>query len=345
VTISAKAQASIERRLSHLAAVRDRAVIDGDTHPSDPALYGADLRARMAEDPNYFHGRPVSGDELLTEMDQAGVDMALCWQNPAVTRYGDDTGANFDALRASNAAIAAFAERNPTRVIPAGWTDPKALGLDRALDMVGICVESWGFPIVKMNPAQNAYPIDSEPVLRVVDRIVALGAVPAFHFGADTRFTPAEGLERVALRHPDHPLIGVHMGGGGGHFVESDPLYVAARALGLRRPNLFYILSAKRDTHIESALIAYASAGAPFAGNIAVGSDIPYGRMTWNFGGYRGLFDSLRRGERHTDPRLRRRPDLFDDEVVQGFMGRNLADLVMAADRRLLSSARAEAAP
>src|SRR3546814_2191031 len=36
-----------------------------------------------------------------------------------------------------------------SRTIPAGWTDPKALGVDRALEMVRLCVEEWGFPIVK----------------------------------------------------------------------------------------------------------------------------------------------------------------------------------------------------
>ena len=188
-----------------------------------------------------------------------------------------------------------------------------------------------------MNPAQNAYPIDSDMVLEVVDAIVAHGAVPAFHFGADTKYTPASGFERVARRHPDHPIIGVHMGGGGGHFVESDPLYLDARQVGLRCPNIFYVLSAKRDTHIESALISYRAAGAPFSRNMAVASDAPYGRVAWNFGGFRGLFASMRDGTAHTDPRLRDNPDLMNAEAVQDFMGRNIADLVIAVDRSLLA--------
>jgi predicted TIM-barrel fold metal-dependent hydrolase len=135
-----------------------------------------------------------------------------------------------------------------------------------------------GFPVVKLNPAQNAYPIDSPLVVRTVDRIVELGAIPAFHFGADTEFTPAEGLRSVALRHPDWPVIGVHMGGGEPAFVAAEPLYLVARALGLAVPNIFFILSAKREAHLESDLITYRAAGLPFAHNIAVGSDAPYGR-------------------------------------------------------------------
>lgn len=336
MSLTDQARESIKARLRHLQAVRDRVTIDADTHPSTPALYSDALRRRLAGDPNYYHGRPISGDELLRDMDHSGVDMALCWQNPAVTTYVSDQHENFGILRAVNAGIADLAQRYPTRVIPAGWTDPKALGEDGALEMVRICVEEWGFSVVKLNPAQNEYPIDSPVVIRMVDRIVALGAIPAFHFGADTEFTPAEGLRVVALRHSDWPVIGIHMGGGGPAFVAAESLYLAARTLGLTCPNIFFIESAKRDTHIESDLITYRAAGLPFAHNIAVGSDAPYGRVSWNFGGYRAMFGRLRNGATHGDPRLTEQPGLFDEAAVQDFMGRNMADLIIRADLSLL---------
>lgn len=344
MSLSEQARQLVERRLGHLEQVRDRVVIDGDVHPSDPGLYPSDVTARVAANPNYYQGRPLTSPEVLREMDQAGVDMALCWQNPAVLRYGDDQKRNFEALSAANAYIHDLARTHPDRIIPGGWTDPKALGVEGAIELVRVCVEEWGFPIVKMNPAQNAYRIDSDVVLAMVDAIVAHGAVPAFHFGSDTEFTPAEGIEAVALRHPEHPVIGVHMGGGGGHFVEADPLYLAARDLGLRRPNLFYVLSAKRDAHMESDLITYALAGAPFSRNLAMASDAPYGRMSWNFGGARAMFAAMKDGARHNDRRLQANPAFFDDATVQAFMGRNLADLVIAADRRLLARDSTEAA-
>ena len=99
---------------------------------------------------------------------------------------------------------------------------------------------------------------------------------------------------------------------------------------------MFYILSAKRDVHVRSALVAYAAAGAPFSANLACASDAPYGDIVWNFGGYRALFEALANGD--TDPRLAARPGLFDASMVAGFLGRNLADLVIAADRRLLAA-------
>lgn len=335
--LSQSAHAMVIRRLAFIESIKSEVVIDADAHPSDPALYPAAITERVNANPNYYHGRPITGDQLLAEMDQSRVDMALCWQNPAITPYGNDQNQNFQALHRANAYILAFAEAHPTRAIPAGWTDPKALGLDNALEMARICVEEWGFPIVKMNPAQNAYPIDSDMVMTVVDRIVELGAIPAFHFGSDTPFTPTSGLERVAHRHPKHPLIAVHMGGGGGHYVEADTSYLNARDLGLRCPNIFYILSAKRDTHIESDLITYTLAGEPFCNNIAVGSDVPYGRIAWNFGGFRGLFETLADGAAHTDLRLNENPNLFDAATVQRYMGGNFAELTIAAYRRLLS--------
>ncbi|GGK21078.1 amidohydrolase family protein [Salinarimonas ramus] len=328
-------------RRARLRRVRDTVTIDADTHPSDPASYPPALAERVARDPNYWQGRPVTGDELLRELDHAGVDMALCWQNPAVTVYGRDTEENLDRLLAANRYIFRLASDHPDRIVPGGWTDPKALGVANAIRLAQICVEEFGFPIVKMNPAQNAYPITDPIVAQTVDAIVALGAIPTFHFGGDGPYTPPEGFASIAARHPDHPIIGVHMGGGGSHFVEGDATYVGAREIGLAHENIFYILSAKRDTHIESALITYRLAGPRAWHRLAIGSDLPYGRPTWNFGGMRAMLAALADGSGSNDPRLRENPHLFDGDAARDVLGRNFADLIIAADSRLLGEATA----
>ena len=97
-------------------------------------------------------------------------------------------------------------------------------------------------------------------------------------------------------------------------------------------------MSAKRDTHIESDLITYQLAGEPFSRNLMCGSDAPYGRMTWNFGGYRWMFRSLLDGARHTDKRLRLRPDAFNEDAVAGYLGGNLVQFTLDTCRRLLSA-------
>lgn len=322
---------------ARIALLRSRRiVIDADVHLSDPETTPAAMRQRMAQDPNYFHGRPISAEDAVAEMAMAEIDMALVWQNPSATEYGGDQEINGERLLAANQYIARAAEQYPDRFMPAGWTDPKALGLRRSTELVTTLVKELGFVVVKMNPAQNAYPITSPDVLTTVDHIVDLGAVPAFHFGADTPFTPPEGLAEIARRHPRSRIIAVHMGGGGAGYVEAESHYEKIRQIGLMLPNLFFVLSAKRDTHIESDLIAYQRAGPPFCFNIACASDAPYGRMTWNFGGYRAMFASLLNAERHTDARLQEHPETFRPFDRDNYMGGNIADLIVAASETWL---------
>lgn len=328
--------ASIEQLARRLEDGAGRLVIDADTHVTDlDSLEGA-CRQRYESIPDYYHGRPISAEDLIREMESAEVDMALIWQNPAATAYRDDPEHNTRALAAANGYVRDSALRYPDRFIPAGWVDPKACGLENSLLLVDTLVREFGFPIVKLNPAQNRYQMDSPQVFAVVDRIVSLGAVPAFHFGADSPFTPAAGLRRLAERHPAHPLIAVHMGGGGAGYEAAEPLYREARRLGLERPNIRYVFSAKRDTHMESDLIAYQLAGDPFHHNLFCASDAPYGRLAWNFGGFRALFRSLIDGAGHTDARVRACPGLFTPEAARNYLGGNFARFAAQSYRRLL---------
>jgi predicted TIM-barrel fold metal-dependent hydrolase len=323
-------QERIDNQLGFLKKNRNNLVIDADTHITNLESLPAGLLEKFRSTRNYYHGKPISAEDLLTEMTMAGVDMSLVWQNPAATPYNRDQRNNYEQLLKANLYIAAMAEKYPEQLIPAGWTDPEALGLDYALALTEYCIVELGFPIVKMNPAQNAYPIDREDVMKVVEKIQQLKGIVAFHYGADTPYTPAAGLEKIARSFPATRIIGVHMGGGGAGYVEAEALYQQTRELGLNYKNLFFIQSAKRDTHIESDFIAYTLAGEPYNRQIACASDAPYGRQTWNFGGYRLMFASLVNAENHPDERLRENPELFNTEMVKNYMGRNLADLVIS---------------
>jgi predicted TIM-barrel fold metal-dependent hydrolase len=315
-------------------------VIDADVHISDLDSLNNARRLRYDSTSDYYHGRPISAEDAVREMDMGGVDMALIWQNPSATTYPGDADANTDSLARANRYIHDSALRFPDRFIPAGWVDAKACGLANTFALIDTLIRDFGFAIVKLNPAQNRYALDSSESLSVVDYIVKRGAIPAFHFGADTPYTPAEALRRVAERHPDRPLIAVHMGGGGAGYLEAEPLYEMARLLGLQYPNIRYVFSAKRDAHIESDLIAYQLAGEPFCRHLFCGSDAPYGRMTWNFGGFRAMFASLLDGARHTDPRVRACPGLFTPDAVRNYLGGNFARMAADAYRSLLALAQ-----
>jgi predicted TIM-barrel fold metal-dependent hydrolase len=327
-----------DRLLRHLETHAGQLVIDADIHITDIASLDAMRRVRYETTPSYYHGRPISAEDAIREMDMAGVDMALAWQNPAATAYAGNPIANTQALTRANRYILESAQRYPDRFIPGGWLDPKACGLENTLELVEILVMEFGFVIVKLNPAQNGFQIDAPISVAVVDRIVELGAIPAFHFGADTPYTPAEGLRALADRHPAWQLIAVHMGGGGAGYIQAEETYQKARWLGLECPNIRYVFSAKRDTHMESDLIEYQIAGEPFCRNLFCGSDAPYGRMTWNFGGFRAMFQSLIDGENHSDARVRARPGLFTPEAAAGYLGGNFACFIAGEYRRMLAA-------
>jgi predicted TIM-barrel fold metal-dependent hydrolase len=328
----------IQRLLRFLDSNERTLVVDADVHATDTQR----LPRRPVD--SYYHGRPVSAEDVIAEMDLAGVQMANIWQNPASTHYPGSEDANAEALLEANRYIFSCAQRHPERFIASGWTDPKACGVSNARRIAEICVREFGFLLVKMNPAQNAYPIDAPEVLEVADRIVELGAVPVFHYGADTPFTPASGLEALAVRYSGWPVVAVHMGGGGAGYLEAERLYQESRELGLRRPNIRFILSAMRDAHIEEALVAYQLAGPPFSENLFCGSDAPYGRMSWNFGGFRAMFEGLQRSATHTDARVRSNPGLFTADSAQAYLGGNFARFLAAAYARLLSIQRAATA-
>ncbi|TVR52461.1 MAG: hypothetical protein EA426_18825 [Spirochaetaceae bacterium] len=314
------ARTRLESYIARLESDGSRLTIDADTHISDPDSSAFNRRPSGLLSPDdYFHGKPISAEDLIKSMDAAEINMSLVWQNPAVTDYVGDPDADYNTLFAANRYIAESADRYPDRLLPAGWTDPRALGVDGAIRLAEFCVNEFGFPIVKINPAQNGFPIDSEHVLTVVDGIVGLGAVPAFHFGADTEFTPASGLRVVAERIAPNPIIAVHMGGGGAGYVQAEETYHAARRLGLELDNIVYIESAKRETHIETDYLTYEAKGARANTRICCASDAPYGLQIWNFAGHRALL------AQH-----------FTSDVAQKYLGGNAARCYASACRSVL---------
>lgn len=326
-----------QHQLAWLETHADRLVIDADTHASDCSNLCEEVAQRYRSTPDYYHGRPTDAEGLVAEMDLAQVDMCLIWQNPAATVYPGDPSANADALRKANEYLVQTSRRFPTRFIPAGWTDPRNLGVAMAVELVDWCVLKQGLPIVKLNPAQNAFAVDSDTVISVVERIVELGAVPAFHFGADTPYTPVAGFEKLARRFCDSPVIGVHMGGGGASYVAAEEHYIQTRAMGLRNPNVVFLLSARRDTHSESDFIAYQGAGEPYCHNLCCASDAPYGRITFNFGGFRAMLSSLAARKNHPDPRIRSGEVVFSSSHIQRYLGGNIARLTAKAYRAILA--------
>ncbi|MBN1116446.1 MAG: hypothetical protein JXA77_04550 [Bacteroidales bacterium] len=327
----------INERLKFLEDNKDKLTIDGDVHLTDVANLDEPFNTKLEREPNYYQGRPVGLHEVLNEMDIAGIDMCMIWQNPASTLYKKNENFNYQSLLSANRFIYESVKRYPQKFIPGGWIDPNAMSVTQAKKMISVLVTEYGFPIVKMNPAQNEFMIDSPVVLELVEEIYRFGAIPAFHFGADTPFTPVEALGRLVEALNGKTLIAVHMGGGGAGYLEAEETYAKARTLGLNHPNLKYILSAKRDCHIESDLISYEMKGKPFSENLICASDFPYGKMTWNFGGFRCMFDGFKKIGKHPDQRINNKDVVFTNEAIQKYLGGNMAKLAIDAYLSILS--------
>ncbi len=284
--IGENATSRVKRQLEYLMTIDKKIIIDADTHISN-IDDGKDKSL-------YYHGKAFSVDKLIHSMDINGIDMSLCWQNPAFTEYfGNDYKRNFTSLLNSNKYIYESALKYPERIIPAGWTDPKGLGEEAALDMIDVCIQEFGFCVIKINPAQNEFMINSPQVKKLVKRIIEQGAIPAFHFGADTCFTPVEGLRDIADTFKDSLILGVHAGGGGASYMEAENHYQEVLQLGKDCKNILFIESAKRDTHIKNDLLFFSNFGKTQFRNLAWASDFPYGNQGWNYRGFLGLIHEL----------------------------------------------------
>ena len=328
----------IKEQLNYIKSRQRDLVIDTDTHITHPDEIGEENEKELSKHNGYFHGMPICAEQLLNEMDLSNVDMALTWQNPSCITYSQDLENNYRLLLKANTYIYESSRKYPTRFIPAGWTDPKALGVKGAIRLVEYLISEYGFGIVKMNPAQNQFYLDSSEVVEVLDTIIELAAVPAFHIGSDTPYTPVTALEKIATMYKDHQIIAVHMGGGGGGYLESEENYQKIRDLGLRYPNIKFPLSAKRDTHIESDLISYELAGDPFNKNLFYASDAPYGKIGWNIGGFRALIQNLKQDSYIGDKRLLQNPGLFNSITEKRILGGNFANFIVDVYNKLLQT-------
>lgn len=325
----------INIQLNYLLKNYRKLVIDADTHITDINNLYLEQKSKLISTNNYYHGKPISLEQLLIGMKLSNINMSLTW--PTCTTYTEDKCTNYNKLLNANLYVANSAYTFPKYIIPAGWTDPIALGVEKAKELAKLCILELGFPIVKMNPAQSSFQINSSFVFEILDCIIDSGGIPAFHYGSDTIYTRPENFERVISRYPNIPIIAVHMGGGGASYVDAEDSYQESRELGLKYHNLRFIMSSKRDSHMESDFITYQLAGEPYCNNLFCGSDAPYGNQAWNFGGFRSLFDSFTKSENYPDQRIKSNPGLFTPESIAGYMGANFAILLIEVYERLIS--------
>jgi len=206
----------------------------------------------------------ISMDELVRQLDAVGVDKAICWPMVSYTRE----------MATDNRAIYEGAKQHPERVIPFGGVNPR-LGVDVARDELERCIESYGMRGVKLNGARDGYAID-DPVLSLplIDRIAEARLALALHVGAnDFEKTHPYRVAKISERHPELPILIVHMGG-----AAHPDLHDAVIDLAARYPN-WYLIDSETDYRKELEALEVLGPS-----RLCYGSDTPFCPMRYEWG-------------------------------------------------------------
>ena len=221
----------------------------------------------------YREGNRISAEEAILRMDRSGVARALCWLQPPYRRE----------IAESNAYVHKAARQWPDRIIGFGWANPM-LGVQQARDDARRCIEEYGLAGVKLNGAQDGYLIDDPKLaLPVIETIAEVGAVLAFHVGADAfENTHPFRVAKIAAAFPRLRILMVHMGGVGHADLTRSAIEFAGR-----HANLFLIGSAARSGAILSAIAALGPR------RVCFGSDTPFEPMHVEVARYQALLGDL----------------------------------------------------
>ncbi len=216
----------------------------------------------------HWDGLSITADELISQMDRAGIDRALVWLKPP---YNKDIGPE-------NQAVFEATQRYPSRLIGFGWVNPR-LGSQQTRDTLKRCFEEYGFYGVKFNGAQDDYVIDDASVLSWIEQAASYGKVIGFHIGADFyENTHPYRLGHIATLYPQTRFLMIHMGGAGKPSLERAALEVARQ-----HPNILLIGSAIGERAILHAIQELG------ATRLSYGSDTPFGLMHVQLAMYQAL--------------------------------------------------------
>jgi len=224
---------------SHSAATRTP-IVDADCHISS----------------RKFDDLAMTADELIAQMDRAGVDKALIWLKPPYDK-------NIDP---ENRAVHEAVRAHPDRFLGFGWVNPR-LGHDHAVDTIRRCYEEYDFLGIKFNGAQDDYVIDDgERVLPLIERAARYGRPLAFHIGGDfPENTHPYRLGAIARRFPETRFILIHLGGASFPALERAAIETVAA-----HPNIDVIGSAIHERAILQALQTLGPE------RLCFGSDMPF---------------------------------------------------------------------
>ena len=191
---------------------------------------------------------PATTDEILEEMDAAGVDGGII--------LGQDTHATrnraFRNYSIRNEDLVRLATRSKDRLVPFAGVDPNARGAPKELRRL---VRSLGMRGLKVHGSANSvYLNDRERMFPIYDTCQELGIPVLLHTGTtglgdcEIKYSKTEFVDEVCQSFPDLKVIMAHFGW---------PWPDVAVAIALRNPNAYIDVSGWKPRYIPQSVLPY----------------------------------------------------------------------------------------
>ena len=192
---------------------------------------------------------PGTTDQLLDEMDRAGVSKAVI--------LGQDTHATrspaFRNYTLKNDEIAKISDKSGDRLIPFAGVDPNAG--EESLRELTRAVKKLGMRGLKVHGSANSvYLNDRRRMYPIYDLCQEEGLPILFHTGTtglgdcEIKYSKTELMDEVCQRFPDLKVVMAHFGW---------PWPEVAIAIALRSPNVFIDVSGWKPRYIPQSVLPY----------------------------------------------------------------------------------------
>jgi uncharacterized protein len=191
---------------------------------------------------------PQSTDQLLDEMDQAGVAEAVI--------LGQDTHATpnpaFRNYTLRNEEVTRIASRSKDRLIPFAGVDPNA---EESLSELRRAVKKLGMRGLKVHSSANSVYLNDRKRMYPIYEFCEEEKLPIlFHTGTtglgdcEIKYSKTELLDEVCQSFPDLRVVMAHFGW---------PWPEVAIAIALRSPNVFIDVSGWKPRYIPQSILPY----------------------------------------------------------------------------------------
>lgn len=197
----------------------------------------ADLARRAGNPMGHVEDQPLvpdwkqTGEDLIAEMDEAGVDRSVIFVADYALRLGD----GIFTAEGENLIHVELMRRYPDRLIAYFGIDPRRPG---AADTFERAVKEWGVKGLKMHPTAGFFPHD-RAAYPLYETCVAHGLPVTFHSGPMpspllSRPTQPVEFDEVAADFPDLTVVLAHAG---------QDLWPEALNIARLKPNIYLELS------------------------------------------------------------------------------------------------------